>query len=258
MAEDCARGERAGWIEFVRDYAAIGRALLQHYFPTLSPEIDTHLAAIFQRARANDNAWFRSLKFTNEREFLMSFRELVFAYGREEARVPLPEISLEQMAEIMKDLTVIERELLWLFVKGYTAQQIAPILMNAAATATAVKSVADERLAKILPGASADAFNVSARVLIEAAEKKKTDQCLSTKTFNNIVNGQVSWRERELAEEHVHDCFHCLDRFTSFNEMLYLRKNARPLPEDETEKIVAQLGLAAAKPKGVLARLLRN
>ena len=151
MAEDCARGQRLGWQEFVRDYAPIARTVLGHFFPMLAPELDTHVAAVFQRARANDNAWFHQLKFHNEREFLMAFRELVFAYGREEARVPAPELSLEQVRSIMKDLAVVEREVLWLFIKGYDAPRIGPMMMNTEATAQATKDIADQRLAQVLP-----------------------------------------------------------------------------------------------------------
>src|SRR5438270_6233475 len=137
MAEDCARGERQGWYEFVRDFAGMVRKLLLHYFPSLEPEIEQHVVAVFERARQQNGAWFGTLHFANEREFLMSFRELVFAYGREHARLPTPPVSLEQMRTVMADLTVVERELLWLFVKGYTAEQIAPMMMNAAATSQA-------------------------------------------------------------------------------------------------------------------------
>jgi len=35
---------------------------------------------------------------------------------------------------------------------------------------------------------------------MELAGQSKTDQCASLKTFNNLVNGQITWRERELAE----------------------------------------------------------
>jgi hypothetical protein len=255
MAEDCARGEREGWAEFVRDYAGITRRLLELYFPALAPEMGLHVAAVFQRARASDSAWFKTLKFTNEREFGMSFRELVFAYGREQAKVPAPEISIEQYAQVIQDLTLIERELLWLFVKGYTAPQIAPIMMNAAATAEAVKKIADQRLAQILPAATKDAFNVSARVLTEAAEKSAGEQCLSLKTFNNLINGQLTWRERELAEEHIRACFNCLDRFTSFQEAIRYRKDAEPLPEAEIEPLLAGLSLPPARKKGFFARL---
>jgi hypothetical protein len=258
MVEDCARGERQGWYEFARDYAAIARSLLQQYFPTLNPELDSHVGFVFERARANDNQWVRDLRFQNERELLMSFRQLVFAYGREQARVPAPEISLEQMRQIMRDLTVVQRELLWLFVKGYDAPRIAAVMMNADVTANDLKRVADERLGQILPGASPEAFNVSARVLIEAAEKTAGEHCLPWKTFNNLINGQISWRERELAEKHIGDCFNCIDRFTSFQEMIRYRKDAQPASEAEIESILARLNLPGAKSKGLFAKLFAS
>ena len=255
MKEDCARGERQGWYEFVRDYAPLVRTLLQQYFPTLSPEMDTHVRSIFKRARANQNEWFRNVSFANEREFLMAFRQLLFQYGRETERVPVPQLSLDQVREIMKDLPVTEREMLWLFIKGYTAPQIARMMRDAEHTAEQVKRIADERLKQLLPATTADAFSISARVLMEEAEKSVSERCVALKTFNNIINGQISWRERELAEEHIRDCFNCLDRFTGFQEMIRLRQDAQPLAEAEIEPILENLSLPAAKGKGVLARL---
>jgi hypothetical protein len=255
MAQDCAAGERLGWSEFVRDYGPITRTLLEHYFPVLKPDIDHHVLGVFERAHANDDAWFKSTKFQNEREFMMAFRDMLFAYGRTAARVPVPELSLEQFKEIVKDLNVVEREVLWLVVKGYTAEQIAPMMMNAEATANAIKAVADQRLKELFPTMTADAFNVSARSLIEAAEKTKSEECLPLKTFNNIVNGQISWRERDVAEEHIRDCFYCIDRFTGFQEMVRLRKDATPLPEDQVAARMEQLGFRKAKKSGLFAKL---
>ncbi len=257
MVEDCAAGERLGWYEFVRDYAPIARRLLNHYFPMLAPELDSQIVQLFQRARVADNAWFQQLRFSNEREFLMGFREFLFAYGREIARVPTPEISLDQLRTIMSDLPLVEREMLWMFVKGYDPETAAAMMSNTEATARATRKIADDRLAKILPEATAGAFNVSARVLIAEAEKTGGDECASLKTFNNLVNGQVSWRERDLAEEHIAKCFRCLDRFTSFQEMIRIRKEAHPLQEFEIERILSQLTLPGAKKgKGLFARLL--
>lgn len=255
MKEDCARGERQGWHEFVRDYAPLTRTLLQQYFPTMAPEMDTHIAAVLQRARANQNEWFRHVSFSNEREFLMAFRQLVFAYGREAARVPVPQLSLDQVREIMKDLPVTERQMLWLFIKGYSAQQIARMMRDAENTAAEVKRISDERLKQLLPATAPDAFSISARVLMEEAEKAGSEQCVALKTFNNILNGQISWRERELAEEHIRDCFNCLDCFTGFQEMIRLRQDAQPLADNEVVPLLAQLNLPAAKGKGMLARL---
>jgi hypothetical protein len=255
MAEDCSAGERLGWSEFVRDYGAMTRQLLQHYFPVLQPDLEQHTVGVFERAHANDNAWFKQVNFQNEREFMMPFRELLFAYGRTAARVPVPELSLDQFREIVKDLNVVEREVLWLYVKGYDAPQIAPMMMNAEATAKAVKQIADQRLKDLFPAMTPDAFIASARALMEAAEKTKSDSCLPLKTFNNIVNGQISWRERELAEQHIRDCFYCIDRFTGFQEMIRLRKDAKPLAEGEVESVLAKMGIEKAQKKGLLGRL---
>jgi len=271
MAEDCARGERLGWVEFVRDFAGVARTLLAHYFPTLVPQQDEHVVAVCRHAGARGGAWFAGLSFTNEREFMMAFRDLVFAYGREQERAPAPPpVALEQLRAVMQDLMLLERELLWLFIKGYDAQRIAAIMMNAAASAEAVQRVAAERLQALLPGAvpqrsktgfvgdpgaAPEALTLSARFLMEMAEQAKTEQCVSLKTFNNLVNGQLSWRERELAEEHMSKCFYCIDRFTTFQEMVRLRKDTPPLAPPQVEAILAQLPFAAGKPRGVLSRL---
>jgi hypothetical protein len=254
MAEDCARGERQGWAELVRDFAGIARALLTHYFPTLVPELDDHVVAVFRRVGAGN--WFAGLKFSNEREFMMAFRDLVFAYGREHGRVPGPQVALEQMHAVTQDLTLLERELLWLYIKGYDAERSAAIMMNAAATAEAVQRIADERLVALVPGGGPDALTALARVLIELAEQSKTEQCMPLKTFNNLVNGQIGWRERELAEEHMSKCFHCIDRFTTFQEMIRLRKDVAALADAQVEAILGKLPFAAAKPRGALSRLL--
>jgi len=150
---------------------------------------------------------------------------------------------------------VVEREVLWLYIKGYPSDRIGAMMMNTEATAEAVKEIAKKRLAEVLPDATADAFNISARVLMAEAEKSGGEACLPLKTFNNLVNGQISWRERELAEQHIRDCFRCLDRYTAFLEMIRLRKDAPPLGEAEIQGILAQLNLPAKKGRGLLGKL---
>ena len=259
MAEDCARGERLGCAEFVRDYAGVARTLLEHYFPALAPEIDDHVVAVFRRAEAHNNAWFTGLKFTNEREFMMAFRDLVFTYGREEARLPGPQLGQDEMRALVKDLNLLERELLWLVVKGYGAQQVAAIMMNAAATAEAVERLAAERLTTLTSGAAPQALTDYARVLLEMAEQSRSEHCVSLKTFNNLVNGQITWRERERAEEHTSDCFYCIDRFTAFQEMVRLRKDVPRLPAAKVDAVLAQLSCGAGKPRGgMLSRLFAS
>jgi hypothetical protein len=247
MAEACARGERLGWQEFVRDYAGIARRLLTHYFPELAPRIGEHLVATFQYAGEPSRNWFTGLKFTNEREFMMAFRELIFAYGRTYCPSHASEITLDHLRAAITDLPLLDREMLWLRVKGYAGEQIAAMMMHAAATAKAVEHIAKQRLAELIPG--------ELRVLIELAEQSKTDQCVSLKTFNNFVNGQITWRERESAEKHMAECFYCIDRFTSFLEMIRLRKDVVPLPEANVDSMLMRLPFVSAKRSGIFSRL---
>jgi hypothetical protein len=51
------------------------------------------------------------------------------------------------------------------------------------------------------------------------------------------------------------NCFCCIDRFTTFQEMVRLRVDVPPLPEPQVEAILARLPFAAGKPRGVLSRL---
>ena len=74
------------------------------------------------------------------------------------------------------------------------------------------------------------------------------------KTFNNLVNGQLTWRERELAEEHIRPCLYCLDRFTAFQEMIRYLRDAQPLPDSEVGTLLAALGLSLPR-KGLLGRM---
>ena len=132
------------------------------------------------------------------------------------------------------------------------------MLMHADATANTVKQIAAERIREIVPDAAPDALIVSARALMEAAEQGRGEACLPLKTFNNVVNGQVSWRERDLTEQHEAACFYCLDRFTTFQEIIRMLKDRQPAPEEEVERIVGQLNLPAKRKAGLLSKILRK
>lgn len=241
--EDCSRGMYQGWHEFVRDYAPIARKLLSHYFPALKPNVDAGVADVFTRARQNDNSWFRSLRFDNEREFAMSFRELVLASGRSGARRTSLNLSPDQVFTSLAGLTLVQREFFWTFLKGWDVQQASAMLMNASATSEATSQIVDERLAQL--GPATERMNI-ALLATEAAQSRRQSDCLPWKAFNNVINGQISWSEREACERHIQKCARCLDGFTAFQEMIWLQKVALPLADTEAEALVAKLGVRRA------------
>jgi hypothetical protein len=253
-AEDCSLGARRGWSEFIRDYSPIARTLLLKYFPGLPPDIDQHLIGIFTRAHADNNAWFRNLHFTNEREFAMTFRDLVFAHGNTAEHRPAPAISAEDLARALTGFSLVQREFFWGFLKGWNVQEISAMLMNAAATAEEAKKTAEDRLSALIgpPGSTDRAARV--RAAIETANSAASPECLSWKTFNNLINGQISWLDRERAEQHMSECLHCLNAFTAFQEMIWLARNAQAASQPEVERILSALELRKA-PSGFLKHL---
>ncbi len=250
--EDCAQGTYQGWCEFVRDYAPLAHRLLSHYFPSLRPEIDSAVVAVFAAANANDNAWFKSLHFANEREFAMAFRDLVFASGRSAARLPAPKIPSQRIVALLDGLSLVQRQLFWEFFKGWTVQEAAEMLMNASATAGETGKIAEERLAPF-----GDAAERAALVLfgIETAQSERGNDCLPWKTFNNLINGQISWADRESAERHISTCTHCLEAFTAFQEMIWLQKGSTALDKAATQTIVGALGVRRTASRNLLGRL---
>lgn len=253
-AEGCAKGLRQGWFDFVRDYGAIADVLLAHYYPGLASELPLHMQSVFARANADGNAWFRSLHFSNEREFSMAFRQLVFVYGNHSQRMTPPEISADSLVQAQEGLMLVQRQIFWLYLRGWSADEASSILTNAASTAQEVRQLADERLALIITQGSPTNRLAAARGAMESSEHAHTADCLSWKTMDNIINGQIAWRDRQASERHMNGCNHCLNAFTSFQEMIWLRTSAKPLPQAEIDSIVRTLHVQG--PKGLFSRLL--
>lgn len=252
--EDCSRGAYEGWVELVRDYAGVARTLLSHYFPTLQPEIEGAVKQVFATARTNDNAWFRTLHYANEREFAMAFRDLVFACGRSYARLPAPGISTDQVFALLEKHPVVHQELFWAFLKGWDVQQASAMLMNASATAEESSKLADAELSQLAP--PSERANI-ALMSMEAAEARRTPDCLAWKTFNNIINGQISWNDREAAERHIGGCVHCLNAFTAFQEMIWLKNTSAVIDEKQAEALAMTLGFQRPS-KGLLSRIFQK
>jgi hypothetical protein len=245
---------KQGWVEFVRDYAPIARTLLSHYFPALMPDLDLAVSDVFARAHVNGNAWFQSLRFTNEREFAMTFRNLVFESGRSQARLPGPDIPADSIFALLNGLSLVQRQFFLLFLSGWQVYEASRILMNASATAEETKKAADDRLAS-LPGGQVERAAITL-LAIEAAQTRGGADCLTWKTFNNLVNGQISWNSRDAAEQHMTNCVHCLEAFTAFQEMIWLRKETTTFSDQEIQGLIEKLHIRGGVSKGLFSRIL--
>lgn len=241
---DCTRNERQGWVEFIGNYEPMARTVLTLYFPALLHDLDTAVAAVFLRAHGEENAWFQALQFTNEREFAFAFRELLVDHGNTTARLPLPALSAGLIDKMMEGLATIQRELFWVFLRGYSVEQASAILMNASATAAQTHDVMNEHLTKAFPGVERALVLQAA---MNTARSTATADCLCLKTFNNLINGQIAWHDRERAEEHIARCLNCLDRFTAFQESIWLRRTMGAAAEQVVQQVLSHLKIYGVK-----------
>jgi hypothetical protein len=87
------------------------------------------------------------------------------------------------------------------------------------------------------------------RTLREAQREVEREDCVAVRTLVRIVEGQITWREKETADQHMSRCLACIDRWTNLQEMrMYY---SRPMaPADEfIDRVIAKMGFPVERKK---------
>ncbi len=259
MMEGCLSRDREAWQEFVTRYLPLARHFLQHYAPGIGADPQRILPQIFAGTLDDDGHFFRSFSGRTEREVIVHFRQ--FLIGRARSMAPpspaaAPIISLEVLEAALKDLSALQRQVVWLFAMGHQPERLAPILNMKPETAAEVVKSAQEKLRAAMETWSEDSLRCSYTALVEAVSGRETEQCYPYLIFHRIVDGQISWQDRDRALEHLAGCFRCVDRFCTFQEVVYFSRKLPAAAPAEIEAVLAALNLPApAKKKSLLARL---
>jgi len=66
--------------------------------------------------------------------------------------------------------------------------------------------------------------------LFEELARHKTPSCLSETVLGQYLEHTLPGQEREAAEKHLESCLYCLNQLVELRELLFLEKNANPLP----------------------------
>jgi hypothetical protein len=163
---------------------------------------------------------------------------------------PRIELDLETAAAAFAPLTVIEKQAVWTEGMGYTPDEAGAMLRMAPATVAKIR----DRAAELLRGSSdswtRSMFAENGPALGRAAAVAGGAECLSAKTFLDILDGRANWRGREEMEQHVSGCLHCIDHFCRMAEVIEVLRGAGPLSEEESTQFLALLGVEAEKRKG--------
>jgi len=244
MQEACRADQPAGWLHFIRAYAPLTHKLLQHYFPAL--EQRALLRQVFRAARAEGGAVWRDFAGTSEKEFLSHLRRFVLEQGRA-ARGARPETPLtpENFWVLLQEFPPLQREVLLLAFHRYSPEEVSLFTKFETETVVAVTRQAHEKLRAQLGAAAGHLEPRDHDPLFAAVETPAGEKCVPVKTYARLVDGQVTWREREDAERHIENCLACLNRFAEFREVAHFFHTLPPADDALVAELAAAMGLPA-------------
>jgi hypothetical protein len=250
MIGDCRANRPEGWRYFVVNYVPAIRKLLAHYATANEALLERVLGAI----RRPESGLFASLDPAPERPFVAELRQKTLAELPETA--PEMELSLETLSEAFASLTMVEKQAAWIEGMDYSAEETGAMLRMAPATVAKIR----ERAAELLRGKS-DAWRRSllrenGRGLGRSAAAAGSSECLPPKTFLDVLDGRMSWNNREELARHVTECVHCIDHFCRMAEVIETLRGLRPLSAVEAAPYERLMGIENAPGKKNWRRLI--
>ncbi|HEY2015361.1 MAG TPA: hypothetical protein VGH38_17775 [Bryobacteraceae bacterium] len=241
MARDCRANLSEGWSHFVVNYVPVIRKLLAHY----APDDPGHLDRILLALRDPESSMFRSLEPAPERWFMAELRQKVLA----ELTTPPAdiELDLETVASALEPLTMLEKQAAWFDTMRYPASETGAMLRVAPHTVEKIRARAAELIRGKVDAWRPNLLQENGPALGRAAAALSTKDCLSAKTFLDIIDGRMTWRNREELEHHVNACWHCIDRFCRMLEVVEVLRGVKPLTPQEADPFLKLLGVEERK-----------
>jgi hypothetical protein len=226
MIRDCRADLPQGWRHFAASYIPVIRRILVQYTGS-----DSLLNTMLVSLRQPQSSIFQSVDMSPERQFLAELRQAVL--GR--IAVSEPEIPLElaSLADALAPLTMVEKQAAWFETMRYDPAATAEMLRISPATVEKIRA----RAAELIRG-KADAWRRTlladnGLMLAREAAAAANGDCLPPKAFLDILDGRTTWRNRELMEQQVNRCWHCVDHFCRMVEVVGLLRECRPLSDAE-------------------------
>lgn len=253
MVRGCPQGDPQAWREFALRYAPLAWHLLAHYFPSLAPQVDTAVESLFRKTLEGDGAFFSSFRARTERELQAHFRDFVLAsggaLGASATTGEAPRVTLETLAEALQGLPAYPKQAFWLWALGYAPEEVAPMLNLKPPTVQETVARGQEALRSKMEAWSKQSLRQSGPALAAEAVAGRGDKCYPRLIWNRLLDGQISWQEREEILRHVAACWFCVDSFSTFQEVVYLARKCGTAGEDTAARIQKAVGIDTATGK---------
>ena len=241
MARDCRSDRPEGWSYFLSNYVPVVRKLVAHYGSDDGALLNRVLVGIHKP----ESSLFQTLEPAPERWFLADLRQKVLA--EMETRPPEIEIDLETVAAALEPLTMVEKQAAWIETMHYSPEETGPMLRMAPQTVEKIRGRAAELIRGKVDTWRRTLLADNGASLGRAAAPEAGEDCLSAKTFLDILDGRMTWLGREQLERHVNACWHCIDHFCRMVEVVELLRGIQPLTEQEAEPFRILLGIQPQK-----------
>jgi hypothetical protein len=131
----CEAGDRAAWETFLAQYTPLAYALSSFYLGARSGKEQAVLwAAALRALGANDFERLRGLAHHAEREFLADLRAFLLEFGAPNLRPyrnapSVPALTPEAVADLLKDLPLVQKEIVFFKLAGYSDATLEKILV---------------------------------------------------------------------------------------------------------------------------------
>lgn len=252
-------GEDEGWRNLIRFFLPITEHLVAEYFSDVWPKAVEAGAALFSRLRENTATRLRSFTGSAEKEFLMFLRDELFACGREQRSQASPlGMTHEQFAQLLNQFLPIPREAVVMLAKDYKPEKFSVVLHMEESTAKGIQESANQKLEAL--GISLRLPANLDRMLWQLEQEEATPDCVPVRTFVRILDGQITWREKEAADRHMAGCLHCFQHFVTYQELHWFYLEYPPADAKRVEAVAAKIGFTGreqGKKESVLAKVLR-
>jgi len=239
MIRDCRADQPEGWSYLISEYLPAIRKLLAHYAPGQSVE------SVLVALRKPESSLFQSLEPAPERWFVAELRQKVLA------ELPLPAldltIDLETVASALEPMTVLEKQVAWLDSMRYSASETGVMLRMAPATAEKIRSRAGELVRGRVDAWRPALLFENGLALGREAAAVSGEECLPVRAFLDVIDGRMTWNEKERIERHVNGCWHCVDHFCRMVEVVHVMRGLQPLTAAEAEPYRKLLDLPAVQ-----------
>jgi hypothetical protein len=247
MVRDCRADLPEGWMYFISQYVPVIRKALAHYAPERAADAAL-LDRVLLSVRKPETGIFQSKEPPEERWFVAQLRQLIVA----ELAAPAAEIpiDLEILTAALEPLTMTEKQAAWFETMRYTPAQAGPMLRVSPETVEKVRGRAADLIRGKVDSWRRTLLAENGPALGREAAAGAGEDCLPTKAFLDVVDGRTTWRNREMMDRHLQDCWHCVDHFCRMLEVVHLLRGSEALSEAESEPFRALLGVPAPKRAG--------